>query len=229
MIGITTYGRDKSGNFYLPGNYVDAVRMAGGLPVLLTPGEKQVSQIYDQIDGVIFAGGGDINPKRYGGEEHPAISRVDDERDAFEFELAEYAVNREKPVLGICRGFQMLNVATGGDLVQHVPETFGREIIHVTDDGVETKHEVKIDPKSRLGKMVDAREVIVVSKHHQAAQSIPNDWQIVAQSPDAVIEAFEHKEHPWLIAVLWHPEMALEDSNQQRIFQEFVKATSVTN
>ncbi|MFQ5769018.1 MAG: gamma-glutamyl-gamma-aminobutyrate hydrolase family protein, partial [bacterium] len=114
IIGITTYGRDKSGNFYLHGKYVDAVRKAGGLPILLPPGETHIEQILNVVNGIIFAGGGDIEPSLYGGPPHPTISRVDSERDAFELPLARRVLHEDIPVLGICRGFQVLNVAAGG-------------------------------------------------------------------------------------------------------------------
>lgn len=227
LIGITTYGRDRSGNFYLPSEYVDAVRKASGVPLLLTPGESNIEEILQFVDGVMFSGGGDLDPALYGGAAHSTISRVDPERDAFEIALAKEVLARNRPVLGICRGSQILNVATGGDLVAHVPEEFGDEIQHATMKGETTEHVVKIEPESRLAEMLENTELLVKSKHHQANRSIPAAWQVAARAPDGVIEAVEHESHPWLFAVLWHPEMSLDDPNQQRIFEAFVAAATV--
>ncbi len=224
VIGITTYGRDESGNFYLPDKYVDAVRRAEGLPVLLPPGESDFDQILEIIDGLIFAGGGDIGPNLYGGSQHPSISRVDSERDKFEIALAQKVLNTTKPVLGICRGFQLLTVATGGNLISHVPDEFGNKIEHRTGNSDSVEHLVQINPKSRLSKITGASEISVKSKHHQAAHTIPDGWQIVAQAADGVIEGMEYRPHPWMIAVLWHPELSLEDQHHQRLFRALVEA-----
>ncbi|MFQ5604110.1 MAG: gamma-glutamyl-gamma-aminobutyrate hydrolase family protein [bacterium] len=224
IIGITTYGRNQQGQFFLPAEYVDAVRNAGGLPLLLPPGEKQVHRIVEMVDGLIFAGGGDLAPELYGGQPHHSVSRVDQQRDDFELELARQVLQQPRPVLGICRGFQLLNVATGGDLLAHVPDVFGSEIAHRTEDGESTEHVVQIAPDSRLAKVISQPEITVVSKHHQAAGNIPDVWKIAAKSQDGVVEAMEHAEHRWMIAVLWHPELALQDVHHQRIFQAFVKA-----
>lgn len=222
IIGITTYGRDKKGNFHLPGEYVDAVRQAGGLPILLAPGETNLDQILYMVDGIIFAGGGDIDPKVYGGRPHPTVARVDPDRDAFEISLAKLVRKDAKPVLGICRGFQLLNIAYGGDLIADIPEKYGDKIAHRTSFGGITEHFVHLTPESRLTQIIGAMRISVVSKHHQGAGNITSDWSIGAQADDGIVEALEHRNHPWMIAVLWHPELALDDPNQQKIFKAFV-------
>ncbi|MFQ5865215.1 MAG: gamma-glutamyl-gamma-aminobutyrate hydrolase family protein [bacterium] len=224
IIGITTYGRDKSGNYYLPAEYVEAVRKAGGVPVLLPPGKSRPEQFLEFVDGLIFAGGGDIDPARYHEASHPSISRVDRERDAFELALAQKVVGEDTPVLGICRGSQLLNVATGGDLIVHVPDEFGHDIDHRTKNGKETVHLVQIVPNCRLAKIVDDTELSVVSQHHQAPRKIPSDWRVVGRAPDGVVEAMEHQKHPWMIAVLWHPELSVNDPHHLRLFQALIEA-----
>ncbi|MFQ5822806.1 MAG: gamma-glutamyl-gamma-aminobutyrate hydrolase family protein [bacterium] len=226
IIGITTYSRNESGNYYLPRKYVDAVRTAGGVPILLLPGESSPSQLLELVDGLIFVGGGDIDPALYGGSNHPTISREDPERDAFELALARQALRKDIPVLGICRGSQLLNVATGGDLVAHVPDEFGLEVLHQGENGEAAEHLVQIAPESRLAKIIGLTELSVVSKHHQGLRTVTPVWRVVAQAPDGVIEALEHKKHSWLLAVLWHPELSLEDPRHQRIFQALIKAAS---
>lgn len=224
IIGITTYGRDQSGNFYLPGAYVEAVRKAGGVPILLPPGESNPDQILKLVDGLIFSGGGDIDPTLYGGSSHPSISRVDTERDAFEIALAKEVLREDIPVLGICRGSQLLNVATDGDLVTHVPDKFGLNVLHQGVNREETEHLVQIVPQSRLAQIIGDSELSVVSKHHQAPRKIASAWRIVARAADGVIEALEYEKHPWMIAVLWHPELSLDDARHQRLFDAFVNA-----
>ncbi len=224
IIGITTYGRDNNGDFHLPGQYVDAVRKAGGIPLLLPPGDSHPDQILDVVDGLIFAGGGDIDPALYGGSSHPAVSRVDPERDAFEMALAQKTLSKNAPVLGICRGAQLLNVATGGNLVEHVPDEFGFEILHQTKRGDGIEHLVQIVPRSRLAKITGATEMSVVSMHHQAVRTIPTGWTVVAQSADGVIEGLEYEPHPWMVSVLWHPELSLDDQQSHGIFHGLIEA-----
>lgn len=225
IIGMTTYGRNQAGDFYLPGNYLDAVRKAGGCPLLLTPGETHIAEIIDSVDGLIFSGGGDINPALYGGVSHPKIARVDRERDDFEMALAREVLKLEKPVLGICRGSQLLNVASGGNLVEHLPDDFGTDILHVAANGDASQHPVSIDSDSRLAEIFGATELTVASKHHQCNRVVSRDWRIVATASDGVIEAMEHQIHPWLFAVLWHPEILLDEPVNQRIFRAFVTQT----
>jgi len=223
IIGITTYGRDAGGDFHLPGAYVDSVRKAGGLPVLLAPGEQRLAQTLALVDGLIFAGGGDIAPQYYDGQTHEAISRVDDERDAFELALAKAALGTDLPMLGICRGSQLLTVASGGRLIVHIPDAYDGHINHLSDSGESTTHAVQIAGESRLQAILKSRDVQVVSKHHQGLADPPQDWQEAARAADGVVEALEHRRHPWCFAVLWHPELAPEDEVQQRLFRALVR------
>ena len=224
IIGITTYGRNKEGDYYLPAKYVDGVRQAGGLPILLAPGEKNVVEVFSLVDGILFAGGGDLAPTIYGGKPHPRIARVDAERDRFEMSLARLALASDKPVLGICRGFQLLNIVTGGDLLQHVPDKYDGAVLHRQENGDQTEHEVNLMAGSRLAEIIGATRINVVSMHHQALDRIAHGWQVVAHADDGLVEAIEHTNHPWMVAVLWHPELALDDPNHQRVFAAFVKA-----
>lgn len=224
VIGITTYGRNIKGRFHLPGDYVDAVRAGGGLPVLLPPGEPHADGILKRIDGLILAGGEDIEPRLYGGIPHPAIERVDPERDAFELALARAALKGDLPVLGICRGHQMLNVATGGDLIPHLPERQRNGVVHRGENEREVIHPVRIEAGSRLEEILGAAEVPTVSLHHQGMGNISPEWRPSAYAPDGLVEAQEHRRHPWMIAVQWHPEMAYREPPQLRIFQALVAA-----
>lgn len=224
LIGITTSGQMLTGNFSLSKFYVEAVRIAGGVPILIPAGEPNLAAVFAQLDGLVFSGGGDIDPRVYNGESHPTIYNIDPERDRSEISLAQMALATEIPILGICRGLEVLVVATGGSLIPHLPDKFGEIIAHRAEQTLATEHTVKINPDTRLAQILGTLEVPVVSWHHQAAGSIPSQWRIAAKAPDGVIEALEHEDRPWTIALQWHPEMSIQDTAQYRIFHTFVAA-----
>ena len=130
LIGIPTYGRNDDGHFFLPAEYVESVRRSGASPILLPPGEEHIDRWFELVDGFLFPGGGDIEPARYGGGEHEMIYMVDPERDTTELALLERALDSGLPTLGICRGTQLLNVALGGTLFDHLPDHVGEEVDH---------------------------------------------------------------------------------------------------
>jgi putative glutamine amidotransferase len=226
LIGITTYGRDAEGRFHLPADYVEAVRRAGGVPVLLTPGEAAVDELIARLDGFVLSGGGDVDPAVYGGDvAHPQIDRVDRERDAFELRLARAVVEREVPVLTICRGCQVLNVALGGTLHEHLPDVVGEALLHRPAGEERLRHRVDVEPGSRLAALMGTMRPEPVSWHHQAPDRVAPALRVAARAADGTIEALEMPGHPWLVAVQWHPESsAAEDSSQQRIFDGLVAA-----
>ena len=226
IIGITTHTQQEVGNFYSPVGYAKAVRRTGGVPILLPPGEPNPAVFLDVVDGLVFSGGGDLDPVTYKGSPHPKIYGIDSERDAFELALATLAMKADKPVLGICRGLEVLMVASGGDLVQHVPEEFGETILHRLEVVRPAEHRVQIVPESQLAKIIGTTEITVVSWHHQAVRSAPPGWRIVAQAPDGVIEALEHEAHPWGFALQWHPELSPADPLHLCIFHAFIEAAS---
>jgi putative glutamine amidotransferase len=224
LIGLTTYRNLEEGGYYIPDGYVESVRKAGGIPLLLTPGETQISKVLQILDGIIFAGGGDIAPTLYGGADHSSIDRVDLIRDTFEMDLAKRLFKLNTPVLGICRGFQLLALASGSEIITHVPEEIGETVIHRAENGDAIRHGVNLELNSRLAKMVGSTEFEVESKHHQAIRSVAEEWHVVGSANDGIIEAIEHKTHPWMISVLWHPEMSINEAEHQRIFRAFVAA-----
>ncbi|NJR14602.1 MAG: gamma-glutamyl-gamma-aminobutyrate hydrolase family protein [Calothrix sp. CSU_2_0] len=230
LIGITTYGRQEAIPFSLPSAYIDAVRQAGGTPILLPPGESNIIALLEPLDGVIIAGGGDINPEHYNGSQHPSIYSVDCDRDLFELNLARFAIDNHLPILGICRGLQILVVASGGSLIPHIPDEYGVDVMHrfEPEPGIRkpSEHMVTIKASSRLANLIQKTQIPVVSWHHQAVNNLPNNWLAVAHATeDGVIEAIEHQHHPWALGVQWHPEMSLNDPNHQCIFQGFVEST----
>ncbi|HYD50285.1 MAG TPA: gamma-glutamyl-gamma-aminobutyrate hydrolase family protein [Terriglobales bacterium] len=226
IIGISSYHRD--GDFPLfsvPCSYVDALRTVGATPVVLPPGEPSPGRLLDLLDGLILAGGGDLDPQLYGGAVHPLLYMISNERDRFEMEIAADALDRvDIPMLCICRGMQVLNVAAGGTLHVHVPDRFGENVLHRLPPRLPTRHPVRLEGDSRLAQIVGSGSVEVCSWHHQAVDRLGSGLVPVAWSEDGVVEAVEHRDHPWCIGVQWHPEMQFREAEQMRLFEAFVDA-----
>jgi len=226
LIGITTNGKNDENRFLLPREYVDVVRRAGGVPVLLPPGEAALNGLVESLDGLILSGGGDLDPVHYGGRQHETIYNVDAERDASDLALAKLVVDSGLPTLGICRGMQIINVALGGTLHEHLPEAVGETILHRAPPRDATQHAVTLRSNSRLASFLPAVEFVAASWHHQAIRDVAPPLEIAADAADGTIEAIEMRGHPWLIGVQWHPELtAADDPIQQQLFNAFVEAT----
>jgi putative glutamine amidotransferase len=221
VIGITTYVERASWGAWdaeaalVPYDYVRAVARAGGRAVLVPPDEEGVEEVLDSLDGLIFSGGNDLVPEHYGADAHPATDGTNPPRDRGELALLTAALERDLPVLAICRGVEVLNVARGGDLVQHLPEVVGHEE-HREVVGEFSEHAVRVDPSSRLGEVRGP----VKSHHHQGLGRIGDGLREVAWAEDGVVEALEDPAKPFVVGVLWHPE-AGED---QRLFEQLVEA-----
>jgi putative glutamine amidotransferase len=225
IIGITTYGRDEDNRFRLPSLYVDAVRRAEGLAVLVPPGDDPWDELFAVIDGLIFAGGGDVEPTLYGGTQHEMIYGVDAERDQSELALARRVATSEVPTLGICRGHQLVNVALGGTLHEHLPDVVGDAVVHRLPPREATEHPITVDAKSRLAGILGEQQFVAASWHHQAIRDAGKNLVPVARAPDGTIEGCELKTHPWLFTVQWHPELTAHVSaTQQKLFDSLVEA-----
>jgi gamma-glutamyl-gamma-aminobutyrate hydrolase PuuD len=221
LIGITTYVEPASWGHWnveaalVPYDYVRAVERAGGRAVLVPPDDDGIEEVLDALDGLIFSGGNDMTPEEYGAQAHPATNGTNAERDRGELALLTAALERDLPVLAICRGVEVLNVARGGDLVQHLPDVVGHEE-HRAVPGEFSDHTVRIDPSSRI------RDVkgVVKSHHHQGVGRIGDGLREVAWAEDGTVEALEDPDKPFVVGVLWHPE-AGED---QRLFERLVES-----
>ena len=180
LIGLTMYGRDDQHKFSLPTDYVDAIRRANGIPLLIPPGEAQWRQIYDQLDGLILTGGGDMDPAHYNSAGHETVYMVDAERDATELALAHHTIAAGLPTFGICRGMQIINVALGGTLIEHLPDEVGDTIAHRIPPRNATAHDVLVQPDSQLAQIMGETSVNPASWHHQAIRDPAPSLTVVA-------------------------------------------------
>ena len=210
VIGITTsrdrvrFGAWNTDVAFVPLAYVRAVERSGGRPLLVPPSEEGVDETLGAIDALVVSGGEDVDPAAYGAERHPETKVVRPDRDRGELALLEAALARNMPVLAICRGMEILNVARGGDLVQHLPDVVGHDG-HRHTPGVFADHHVELAPGSRLRAIVRDRSP-VKSHHHQALGRLGGGLVDVAWAEDGTVEAIEDPSRRFTLGVLWHPE-----------------------
>lgn len=231
-IGITTYhtnanwrGWSEEGAL-LPWTYVTSIRNNGGRPVLLPPGGdvSEAEATVAVLDGIVIAGGGDINPAIYGAVRHPMTEATAPDRDAWELAIAEAAVRQGVPLLGICRGAQMLNVACGGTLHQHVPDLVGHELHNGLANGFGT-HKVRVTSGTIVASILPGGEFFEVpTHHHQAVDMVGAGLTAVAWAEDGIVEAVESTTHgEFLVGVQWHP----EQGDDPRLFGALVTAAEM--
>lgn len=233
LVGLSAYGLTDGDRYNLPAVYVDAVRRAGGCAVLLPPGDEDWREALPLLDALVLTGGGDINPERYRGARHETIYNLDEARDASEFALADAVLDGDGdlpnhgdlPTLGICRGAQVLNIAAGGTLFEHLPDHYGDTVAHRAPPREPVAHAVTVDATSKLHAVLGSLHFTCQSWHHQALREIPPVFKPVAWAPDGAVEAIESPARRFLMAVQWHPELtAAEDAVQQNLFDALVNA-----
>lgn len=213
-------------------SYIEAVRAAGGLPVLVPLGldEEELGAVLERLDGILLPGGGDVAPAAYGGDEQATTIRdVDIRRDEAEFRLLRQALAGEKPLLAICRGLQLLNVALGGSLWEDVAESMPGAIAHDYFGRGQRDylaHPVTVAAGSRLAQVLQSNGTIAVnSLHHQGIRELAPSLVPVAWAPDGLVEAVEYPNHPFALGVQWHPENLLHNEPRMRLlFRGFVQA-----
>jgi putative glutamine amidotransferase len=211
IVGTTSYAPEEVrwGVWELPAAliplvYVEAIERAGGRALIVPPSEDGVEETLDALDGLLLSGGEDIDPAHYGAEPHAATAGVRSDRDRAELALLHVALERDMPVLAVCRGSQVLNVARGGDLVQHLPDLVGDDK-HKHTPGVFADHEVELQPGSRVGELLGERAA-VKSHHHQGYGRIGEGLRETARADDGTVEALEDPSKRFAVGVLWHPE-----------------------
>lgn len=206
--------------------YVDGVLAAGGLPLMMpNVSPETVDDYLERLDGVVLTGGLDVDPVHYDEEPHARLGQVDSWRDRFELALARKAYERDIPMLAICRGVQVLNVALGGSLVQDIPSAVDGALRHeqktLQQDAY--AHSIDLVPGTRLARLAGARRVRVNSYHHQSIDRVADGFVITARAPDGVIEAVEHPGRPYCLGVQWHPERLPADALTRALFEGLIE------
>jgi putative glutamine amidotransferase len=210
-------------------HYLRAVAAAGGLPTVMAPlPDKVAPDIVEHFDGVLVPGGPDIDPSAYGREPHPGLGPTWPELDRFEIAVVRAAEERGIPVLAICRGAQVLNVAHGGTLYQHLPEEPGTNLKHRRGNLGDpiVVHEVRVEPGTKLAGALGVERLEVNSYHHQAPWEIGRGLRPVAWAPDGIVEGLETEADDFVVGVQWHPEAIQDRPEQAALFRAFVDAAS---
>ncbi|HLO28732.1 MAG TPA: gamma-glutamyl-gamma-aminobutyrate hydrolase family protein [Anaerolineales bacterium] len=231
IIGITT-NQTKNANgqptIMLMQSYVNAILQAGGVPVLIPSliAADGWHDLYSRLDGILFSGGGDIGLEYLPGEPHPRIDEIDPARDAIELDLVEAAASDAKPFLGICRGCQVVNVALGGNLYTHIPDQLPNALDHSYPGNMRTVlvHEIKIEEGTRIAEIFGEPIIRVNSLHHQGLKDIAPSLHVAGHAPDGLVEAIELPDHPFGLAVQWHPEWLTDQEGTRNLFRKFVEA-----
>jgi putative glutamine amidotransferase len=213
-------------------DYLESVRRAGGEPVEVIVGGEAPDQILARVDGLMLTGGGDVDPKLYGEAPHPTFQAAETGRDEFEIALARAAVKSGIPLLAICRGMQVLNVAMGGTLVQDIPSQITGALEHsVPQPRAHVAHEVWVSKDSKLAALLadhmeDGETCHVNSRHHQSVKQAAKGFEVTATSPDGVIEAMEMPDAAYCVAVQWHPENFWRTGEFRELFEGLVQAAN---
>ncbi len=231
LIGLTTSRTLRRSNPPIIGTnlpYAEAVTAAGGLPALIPNNlaDDDLDMLLARLDGVLFTGGDDLDPARYGHPPHPALEGVDTERDRVEIHLVQALARSGKPFFGICRGIQVINVALGGSLYEHLPEQLPGNV-HAenhTRPRDYLAHPVEVMPGSRLADILECHSTQVNSLHHQGVRRLANGLRETAVAPDSLVEGLELPGHSFGLAVQWHPEELQGYAAMRNLFVAFIHA-----
>lgn len=231
LIGITVHpddDPDRANLDRLLAQIIRGVERAGGAPALVPLGlaDETLRALFTRLDGLLFSGGGDIDPALYGAEPHPALGGVDAERDRTELALARWMAAAGKPAFGICRGAQLFNVAFGGTLYRDISEHPGalRHTYGAEAESTLRPHAVQVAEESILSRLIGQPVLDVNSLHHQAVRQVAPALRVTARAPDGLAEAVELGGHPFALAVQWHPECLPDLPEQRRLFEGLVAA-----
>lgn len=224
-VGLTTYREPATWGVWsepadlLPAGYASGIRAAGGVALLLPPGDPETAAVaLDAVQGLVIAGGADVDPSLYAAERDPRTGPARPDRDVWELALVHAALARDLPVLAVCRGMQVLNVALGGSLLQHLPDDVGTDL-HCPAVGRHGRHDVVLASGSTLGSIFGARTA-VATYHHQAIDRVGAGLTVSARADDGTVEAVELAGASWVVGVQWHP----ESHNGAPLFDAFLRA-----
>lgn len=238
LVAITTTIDPQGGDYKKPriglyANYATALQRVGLTPMLITPAHsaESIHQLVGLCEGLVLSGGEDIDPSCYGEDPIPELGQVNPARDFAEMRALDAAAKRDLPILGICRGHQLLNVYLGGTLCQDIGTEMGTAFSHLqTTPWGSHHHEVAVEPGSRLGRAVGGDRLRINSYHHQAIRHLADDLVVTARAEDGLIEAVEGRGDRWVVGVQWHPERheaeAPESNPNVRLFQAFAEVVN---
>lgn len=217
----------RSPYLFIYTSYFDAVIRAGGIPILLPffDNPDDIDDVIERLDGLLLTGcWNDLSPESYGQKNHPSTNPAADGRLQFDISLTTTALKRQVPILGICSGMQLLNIAAGGDLIQHIADKYDTSIEHLRMDiAEEFVHDVQINKDSLLYKIVEVDNLKVNSTHHQALGRIADGFKVIAKAPDGVIEAVESDKGNFFLAVQWHPERLCNHKSHAKLFEALIE------
>jgi putative glutamine amidotransferase len=229
VIGINaSFSREENQNpsVSVRANYVDAVTSAGGIPIILPPlaSTNDVDQQIAACDGFIFVGGPDIDPARFGEEPHPTMNPMSPRREVYDFELIDHVIKARKPFLAICLGCQQVNVALGGSLIQDINSQTSTTIQHSRRQIPYTsRHDVEVEPKTKLHDLVGTRTLSTNTAHHQAVDRPGEGVKVTSRTDDGVIESFELRDYPFGLGIQWHPEYLVAEKEHRALFEGLVR------
>ncbi|MCZ2257736.1 gamma-glutamyl-gamma-aminobutyrate hydrolase family protein [Sporosarcina sp. G11-34] len=230
LIGITS-NVEKGNKHTLYDSYLKAVQRAGGIPIIIPVGiEEDLSQLTALLDGIVLSGGHDIDPMLFGEEPHRDLGDVSPARDSIEIALAQEMLKLDKPIIGVCRGLQVLNVAIGGNMYQDIYAQNDKPILQHTQKSVRShlSHIVQVKKGSLFESIAGSTEIKVNSYHHQAVKDVPAPFIVSGVASDGIIEVIESTKHQFVIGVQWHPEelSANGDAISYKLFDKFIEAAT---
>ena len=231
VIGIMPLVDMERESYWMIPGYMKGIEEAGGIPVMLplTTNQKIIQKLVERFDGFLLTGGQDVSPELYGEKIMPECGQINSERDEMERILIEKVFEMDKPMLGICRGIQILNAVLGGTLYQDLPMQYQSEIEHhMTPPYDRVVHKVVLKGDTPLYSILNVREIGVNSYHHQAIKDLSEKLKIAAVSEDGIIEGVYMPDKKFVLATQWHPELSyISDKNSMKIFEAFVNAASL--
>ncbi|MGM8213822.1 gamma-glutamyl-gamma-aminobutyrate hydrolase family protein [Virgibacillus sp. W0430] len=232
IVGVVPSVDEKEGTYFINEDNIKALSAAGGIPVLLpyTQCKTSIDKMVAMIDGLYLTGGNDIDPFHFGEEPHPHLGTVNQERDRFELKIVTEILEKKKPVFGVCKGCQIINVALGGSVYQDMYTQINKPLIQHQQKALYQfpSHNVHITEKSILWEITRSNTIKVNSRHHQSVRQLGDTLIISGVASDGVIEAIESTEDQFILGVQWHPENMIEngDKTSSKIYQAFIDACS---
>ncbi len=229
LIGIVPSIEEKERQYFTMADNVEAIKQTGGIPVVLPYIEEEsaIAQLVAHIDGLYLAGGNDVDPSYFGEEPHPQLREVNPTRDAFEVQLVGQMVSQNKPVLGICKGCQIINIALGGDIYQDIKSQMKQSLVQHQQKSLHlySTHMIDLVKTSQLHRIIGKDSIRVNSRHHQAIRTLGKDVVVSSHARDGLIESIESTTYDFVLGVQWHPEslLAANDAPSLQLYTTFIK------